>query len=123
MRLDSERSSTYRISAEYRADRPALQLEKRAAPALKAILLGLTRRAVAAAGLLVPAGGEALQRHPRSNDPGGTYTVQGYRQTSFSPPHSQVQSHAGLPRRSRSFNGCQNGWTVQDGLCKPYRGY
>jgi hypothetical protein len=20
-------------------------------------------------------------------------------------------------------NGCQPGWTVQDGLCKPYRGY
>ena len=25
--------------------------------------------------------------------------------------------------RVRTFNGCQNGWTVQDGLCKPYRGY
>ena len=36
MRLDAERSSTYRIFAEYRADRPELQLEKRAAPALKA---------------------------------------------------------------------------------------
>lgn len=23
----------------------------------------------------------------------------------------------------RTWNGCQNGWTVQDGLCKPYRGY
>lgn len=23
----------------------------------------------------------------------------------------------------KTFNGCQNGWTVQDGLCKPYRGY
>jgi hypothetical protein len=28
MRLDAERSSTYRIFAEYRADRPELQLEK-----------------------------------------------------------------------------------------------
>ena len=36
MRLDAERSSTYRIFTEYRADRPELQLEKRAAPALKA---------------------------------------------------------------------------------------
>ena len=27
------------------------------------------------------------------------------------------------PGRFRTFNGCQNGWTVQDGLCKPYRGY
>ena len=23
----------------------------------------------------------------------------------------------------RTWNGCQRGWTVQDGLCKPYRGY
>ena len=42
MRLDAERSSTYRIFAEYRADRPELQLEKRAAPALK-VLLDATR--------------------------------------------------------------------------------
>ena len=27
------------------------------------------------------------------------------------------------PGRYRSWNGCQPGWTVQDGLCKPYRGY
>jgi hypothetical protein len=27
------------------------------------------------------------------------------------------------PGRFRTFNGCQSGWTVQDGLCKPYRGY
>jgi len=26
------------------------------------------------------------------------------------------------PGRFRTWNGCQNGWTVQDGLCKPYRG-
>ena len=36
MRLDAEHLSTYRIFAEYRADRPELQLEKRAAPAMKA---------------------------------------------------------------------------------------
>ena len=45
MRLDAERSSTYRIFAEYRADRPKLQLEKRAAPALK-VLLDATVRAL-----------------------------------------------------------------------------
>jgi hypothetical protein len=38
MRLGAKRPSTYRIFAEYRADRPALQLEKRAAPALKVLL-------------------------------------------------------------------------------------
>jgi len=27
------------------------------------------------------------------------------------------------PGRYRTWNGCQSGWTVQDGLCKPYRGY
>jgi hypothetical protein len=27
------------------------------------------------------------------------------------------------PGRFRTWNGCQSGWTVQDGLCKPYRGY
>ena len=27
------------------------------------------------------------------------------------------------PGRFRSWNGCQQGWTVQDGVCKPYRGY
>jgi hypothetical protein len=27
------------------------------------------------------------------------------------------------PGAFRSWNGCQQGWTVQDGLCKPYRGY
>jgi hypothetical protein len=27
------------------------------------------------------------------------------------------------PGRFPSWNGCQQGWTVQDGLCKPYRGY
>ncbi|MGA8824470.1 MAG: hypothetical protein WB613_16760 [Pseudolabrys sp.] len=27
------------------------------------------------------------------------------------------------PGRYRTWNGCQRGWTVQNGLCKPYRGY
>jgi hypothetical protein len=27
------------------------------------------------------------------------------------------------PGRYRTGNGCQPGYTVQDGLCKPYRGY
>src|SRR5215471_12082416 len=27
------------------------------------------------------------------------------------------------PGRFQTWNGCQSGWTVQDGLCKPYRGY
>jgi hypothetical protein len=27
------------------------------------------------------------------------------------------------PGRYRTRNGCQRGWTVQDGLCRPYRGY
>jgi len=27
------------------------------------------------------------------------------------------------PGRFQTWNGCQSGWTVQDSLCKPYRGY
>jgi hypothetical protein len=27
------------------------------------------------------------------------------------------------PGRFQTWNGCQQGWTVQDGLCKPFRGY
>jgi len=27
------------------------------------------------------------------------------------------------PGRFKTWNGCQPGWTVQSGLCKPYRGY
>ena len=27
------------------------------------------------------------------------------------------------PGPYRTWNGCQQGWTVQDRLCKPYRGY
>ena len=27
------------------------------------------------------------------------------------------------PGRFQTWNGCEPGWTVQDGLCKPYRGY
>jgi hypothetical protein len=27
------------------------------------------------------------------------------------------------PGRYRTWNGCQPGFTVQDGRCKPYRGY
>jgi hypothetical protein len=27
------------------------------------------------------------------------------------------------PGQFRTWNGCQPGWTVQDGRCKPYRGY
>jgi hypothetical protein len=51
--------------------------EKRAAPALKALLLFLTRRALAAAGLFSDPG-RSLSATRRSNGPGGTYTVQGY---------------------------------------------
>jgi len=60
MRPDAERSSTYRIFTEYRADRPELQLEKRAAPALK-VLPDATRRSAESSvpipcrGIVIPA--------------------------------------------------------------------
>ena len=35
----------------------------------------------------------------------------------------RYRDYDGPRYRFRTPNGCQNGWTVQDGLCKPYRGY
>jgi hypothetical protein len=42
MRLDAEHSSTYRIFAEYRADRPELQLEKRGCTGVESKARGFT---------------------------------------------------------------------------------
>jgi hypothetical protein len=47
----------------------------------------------------------------------------------YAPPPQPYQSGYGggrgyyRPGRFQTWNGCQTGWTVQDGLCKPYRGY
>jgi hypothetical protein len=46
----------------------------------------------------------------------------------YGPPGPYYRSYEGgrgyyRPGRFRTWNGCQPGWTVQDGLCKPYRGY
>ena len=47
----------------------------------------------------------------------------------YCPPRPYYRSYGGegrgyyRPGRFRTWNGCQAGWTVQDGLCKPYRGY
>jgi hypothetical protein len=47
----------------------------------------------------------------------------------YGPPGPYYRSYGGggggyyRPGRFRTWNGCQTGWTVQDGLCKPYRGY
>lgn len=38
--------------------------------------------------------------------------------------HRYYDDYAYHPRRHRhSWNGCPWGYTVQDGVCKPYRGY
>ena len=44
------------------------------------------------------------------------------------PPQPYYSGYGGgrgyyRPGRFQTWNGCQTGWTVQDGLCKPYRGY
>jgi hypothetical protein len=44
------------------------------------------------------------------------------------PPQPYYSGYGGSrgyyrPGRFQTWNGCQTGWTVQDGLCKPYRGY
>ena len=51
---------------------------------------------------------------PSSAPPPGAY----YRAYSEPGPRRYYR-----PGRFPSWNGCQQGWTVQDGLCKPYRGY
>jgi hypothetical protein len=44
----------------------------------------------------------------------------------YGPPYSGPRPYRGgevayyRPGRHRTWNGCQRGWTVQDGLCKPY---
>jgi hypothetical protein len=39
------------------------------------------------------------------------------------PRHTYGEPQYYRPGRYRTWNGCQGGYTVQDGLCKPYRGY
>jgi hypothetical protein len=39
------------------------------------------------------------------------------------PPRYPREAMYYRPGRYKTWNGCQAGWTVQDGLCKPYRGY
>jgi hypothetical protein len=44
------------------------------------------------------------------------------------PPQPYPSGYSGgrgyyRPGRFQTWNGCQTGWTVQDGVCKPYRGY
>lgn len=41
----------------------------------------------------------------------------------YGPPRYSREAMYYRPGRYRTWNGCQPGWTVQDGLCKPYRGY
>jgi len=50
-----------------------------------------------------------------------------YREPDRPHPHYRGRFYQGpgyyRPGRYRTWNGCQRGWTVQSGLCKPYRGY
>jgi hypothetical protein len=54
---------------------------------------------------------------PGASDPGYAPPSQPYYR-SYSEPGGYYR-----PGRYPTWNGCQQGWTVQDGLCKPYRGY
>ena len=53
---------------------------------------------------------------PGASDPGYAPPSQPYYR-SYSEPGGYYR-----PGRYPTWNGCQQGWTVQDGLCKPYRG-
>jgi hypothetical protein len=45
-----------------------------------------------------------------------------HRQSGYDYPRRQ-SGYDYPPVRYRTGNGCQPGYTVQDGVCKPYRGY
>jgi hypothetical protein len=38
----------------------------------------------------------------------------------YGPPAVEYRAYRGP---YRTFNGCPRGYTIQDGVCKPYRGY
>jgi len=62
-----------------------------------------------------------LQAAPPPAGPGPSYAPPpGAYYRSYSEPGGRRYYR---PGRFPSWNGCQQGWTVQDGLCKPYRGY
>jgi hypothetical protein len=41
----------------------------------------------------------------------------------YGPGYGEGYREGYRPGRYRTWNGCQPGFTVQDGRCKPYRGY
>ncbi len=55
----------------------------------------------------------------------GPYYDERYRERNYDYDNRYYRDGRGYypPGRYRTPNGCQRGWTVQDGLCKPYRGY
>lgn len=49
-----------------------------------------------------------------------------YRHRHYHRPRYYYRDYGYAPRRGRyysTWNGCPHGFTVQDGVCKPYRGY
>lgn len=54
----------------------------------------------------------------------GPYYGERYRERNYDYDDGYYREGRGYypPGRYRTWNGCQRGWTVQDGLCKPYRG-
>jgi len=60
----------------------------------------------------------------RDYDDGPRYRDRGrYREERYGDRGDRGDRGYYRPGGYKTFNGCQNGWTVQDGLCKPYRGY
>jgi hypothetical protein len=50
----------------------------------------------------------------------------GYYDRGYGPPpgaYRRYRDEGYRPGRFRTWNGCPQGFTVQDGRCKPYRGY
>jgi hypothetical protein len=67
------------------------------------------------------------REYPRYRDydgPPRPYYRERYRERGdYEEPRSYGREGYYRPGPYRTWNGCQQGWTVQDGLCKPYRGY
>jgi hypothetical protein len=89
--------------------------------------------AVAAVAIIGFAGAAAAQQIYLNFGPNPGYGGPGYGPGYGPPPgygapgpyyrSQRIERGYYRPGRFRSWNGCQQGWTVQDGLCKPYRGY
>jgi hypothetical protein len=90
------------------------------------VLCALTAAVLSSAATVAP----AQQIYLNFGNPGYGPPPPGYYGPGYGPPPGAYYRGYGdgyregyRPGRYRTWNGCQPGFTVQDGRCKPYRGY